>query len=169
MNLPKTNVGKILRPTVEGGGDGEKAIKCNHNFMPPRGRAQKILCLPKNRRIQRIPNPPAVPQTLTPAGWATCCSSPASVLTPSRDPETDGVPPALLRRQSPTGNYTEFDFEAQCHSVFQMCGGCWKPAALKMENLVDVTVFLTDMHAIFTPTTASTRVLPGQPAPAGRR
>jgi len=47
------------------------------------------------------------------------------------------------------GNFKSFDFEAQCHSVFQNvravldgCGSSW-------ENLVDVTVFLVDMQRDF--------------------
>lgn len=63
-----------------------------------------------------------------------------------RDPETNGVPGL---EQSKSGNYTEFDFEAQCHSVFQnvqkvldACGASW-------DALVDVTVFLTDMKRDF--------------------
>ena len=63
-----------------------------------------------------------------------------------RDPETDAVP-GLER--SPSGNFTQFDFAAQCHSVFrnvrkvlESCGAHW-------EDLVDVTVFLTDMQRDF--------------------
>ncbi len=63
-----------------------------------------------------------------------------------RDPNTDGVPGLV---QSKSGNYTEFDFEAQCHAVFQnvktvleACGASW-------DSLVDVTVFLTDMKRDF--------------------
>ncbi len=63
-----------------------------------------------------------------------------------RDPETDGVPGL---KQSKSGNFTEFDFEAQCHSVFKnvrtvldACGASW-------DSLVDVTVFLTDMQRDF--------------------
>lgn len=63
-----------------------------------------------------------------------------------RDPKDDSVPGLS---QSKSGNYTEFDFEAQCHSVFQnvrrvleACGASW-------EDLVDVTVFLTDMKRDF--------------------
>ena len=63
-----------------------------------------------------------------------------------RDPETDGVPGL---QQSKAGNFTAFDFEAQCHSVFrnvravlESCGATW-------ESLVDVTVFLTDIQRDF--------------------
>ena len=47
------------------------------------------------------------------------------------------------------GNIISYDIEQQCHSVFQnvryvleASGSCW-------ENLVDVTVFLTNMKADF--------------------
>ncbi|MCB0704253.1 MAG: RidA family protein [Saprospiraceae bacterium] len=63
-----------------------------------------------------------------------------------RDPETNGVPGLTL---SSGGNYTSFSFEAQCHAVFQNikhvlddCGAHW-------NDLVDVTVFLTDMKRDF--------------------
>ena len=63
-----------------------------------------------------------------------------------RHPETNEVP-GLTR--SASGNFTTFDFSAQCHSVFQnvkivleACGASW-------DSLVDVTVFLTDMQRDF--------------------
>lgn len=63
-----------------------------------------------------------------------------------RDPKTDGVPGL---EQSPTGNYKSFDFEAQCHSVFQNVRRVLESSGAKWENLVDVTVFLTDMQRDF--------------------
>ncbi len=63
-----------------------------------------------------------------------------------RDPETDTVPGL---KQSPGGNYTEFDFEAQCHSVFQNVRRVLEASGARWENLVDVTVFLTDMQRDF--------------------
>ena len=63
-----------------------------------------------------------------------------------RDPKTDGVPGL---EQSPTGNYKSFDFEAQCHSVFQNVKLVLEASGAKWENLVDVTVFLTDMQRDF--------------------
>lgn len=63
-----------------------------------------------------------------------------------RDPKDDSVPGLV---QTKTGNYKEFDFEAQCRSVFdnvklvlEDCGASW-------ADLVDVTVFLTDMKRDF--------------------
>ncbi len=64
-----------------------------------------------------------------------------------RDPENDGVPGLEL---SKTGNYTSFDFEAQCHSVFRNVKAVLEASGSKWENLVDVTVFLTDMKRDFT-------------------
>ena len=63
-----------------------------------------------------------------------------------RDPETDGVPGL---KQSPAGNYTEFDFAAQCHSVFQNVRRVLEASGAEWKNLVDVTVFLTDMQRDF--------------------
>ena len=63
-----------------------------------------------------------------------------------RHPETNEVPGLT---QSNSGNFTSFDFAAQCHAVFQnvkivleACGADW-------DSLVDVTVFLTDMQRDF--------------------
>ncbi len=63
-----------------------------------------------------------------------------------RDPETDGVPGLV---QSKAGNYTEFDFAAQCHSVLQNVEKVLAASGAKWENLVDITVFLTDMKRDF--------------------
>ncbi len=63
-----------------------------------------------------------------------------------RDPETDAVPGL---KQSKTGNFQEFDFEAQCHSVFNNVRRVLEDSGAKWENLVDVTVFLTDMQRDF--------------------
>lgn len=63
-----------------------------------------------------------------------------------RDPETDGVPGL---KRSPSGNFTEFDFEAQCHSVFQNVKKVLEACGAKWSDLVDVTVFLTNMERDF--------------------
>lgn len=47
------------------------------------------------------------------------------------------------------GNYEEFDFEAQCRSVFDNVKVILEDAGGKWENLVDVTTFLTDMKRDF--------------------
>ena len=48
------------------------------------------------------------------------------------------------------GNFIEFDFEAQCHSVFQNIKAILKDSGSSWENLVDVTVFLVNMKRDFT-------------------
>jgi 2-aminomuconate deaminase len=63
-----------------------------------------------------------------------------------RDPETDGVPGLQLTKG---GNYEHFDFEAQCHSVFQNVRAVLEASGAKWGDLVDVTVFLTDMKRDF--------------------
>jgi 2-aminomuconate deaminase len=63
-----------------------------------------------------------------------------------RDPGTDGVP-GLER--SAAGNYTAFDFEAQVHSVFRNVRTVLEASGARWEDLVDVTVFLTDMERDF--------------------
>lgn len=63
-----------------------------------------------------------------------------------RDPETDGVP-GLTR--SAAGNYIEFDFEAQVHSVFRNVRTVLEASGARWEDLVDVTVFLVDMERDF--------------------
>jgi len=63
-----------------------------------------------------------------------------------RDPETNEVP-GLTR--SATGNFTEFDFEAQCHSVFQNVRRVLNDAGAGWDSLVDVTVFLVNMERDF--------------------
>ncbi len=63
-----------------------------------------------------------------------------------RTPNTNEIPGLKLDQY---GNFIEFDFEAQCRSVFdnvrivlEECGSSW-------DKLVDVTVFLVDMKRDF--------------------
>ena len=63
-----------------------------------------------------------------------------------RDPETDGIPGLT---QSKSGNFMEFDFEAQCHSVFKNVRTVLEASGATWDSLVDVTVFLTDMQRDF--------------------
>jgi 2-aminomuconate deaminase len=63
-----------------------------------------------------------------------------------RDPETDGVP-GLTR--SASGNYQDFDFEAQVHSVFRNVQAVLEASGAKWTDLVDVTVFLVNMERDF--------------------
>ena len=44
---------------------------------------------------------------------------------------------------------TAYDFEAQCHSVFENIKIVLEESGAKWENLVDVTVFLTNMKGDF--------------------
>ena len=48
------------------------------------------------------------------------------------------------------GNFIEFDFEAQCHSIFQNIKAILEDSGSSWENLVDVTVFLVNMKRDFT-------------------
>ena len=47
------------------------------------------------------------------------------------------------------GNFKAFDFEAQCHSVFQNVKAVLEASGATWMDLVDVTVFLTDMKRDF--------------------
>lgn len=47
------------------------------------------------------------------------------------------------------GNYEIFDFEAQCRSVFENVRVILEASGSSWENMVDVTVFLTDMKRDF--------------------
>lgn len=47
------------------------------------------------------------------------------------------------------GNIVSYDIEVQCRSVFQNVNYILEASGLRWENLVDVTVFLTNMKADF--------------------
>ncbi|UTW64046.1 RidA family protein [bacterium SCSIO 12741] len=47
------------------------------------------------------------------------------------------------------GNFEEFDFEAQVHSVFSNVKAILEESGSNWENLVDITVFLVDMKRDF--------------------
>ncbi len=47
------------------------------------------------------------------------------------------------------GNFISFDFESQCHSVFQNIKTILEESGSSWEKLVDVTVFLVDMKRDF--------------------
>ncbi|MDF2176816.1 RidA family protein [Aliiglaciecola sp. CAU 1673] len=47
------------------------------------------------------------------------------------------------------GNISAYDIEAQCHSVFNNVRAILEEAGSSWEQLVDVTVFLTNMKADF--------------------
>jgi len=59
---------------------------------------------------------------------------------------TKDIPGVTLDAQ---GNISEYDIEAQCHSVFENVKVILEEAGSSWENLVDVTVFLTNMKDDF--------------------
>lgn len=60
---------------------------------------------------------------------------------------TDSEVPGLKRDKH--GNFIEFNFEAQCRSVFENVRIILEESGSKWENLVDVTTFLVDMKRDF--------------------
>lgn len=60
---------------------------------------------------------------------------------------TDSLVPGLSLDKH--GNYLSFDFEAQCRSVFENVRLILEASGSGWEQLVDVTVFLTDMKRDF--------------------
>ena len=64
-----------------------------------------------------------------------------------REPGTDKIPGLKL---DPLGEILSYDFEAQCHSVFKNVRNILEDAGSNWKNLVDVTVFLTNMRKDFT-------------------
>ncbi|MDX2003519.1 MAG: Rid family hydrolase [Chitinophagales bacterium] len=63
-----------------------------------------------------------------------------------REPETNRIPGLELDEQ---GNIVKYDIEQECHSVFRNVRTVLEESGSKWENLVDVTVFLTNMKADF--------------------
>ncbi|WP_205501762.1 RidA family protein [Rufibacter psychrotolerans] len=63
-----------------------------------------------------------------------------------REKGTKQIPGVTL---DPEGNLLSYDIEAQCHSVFKNVRTILEEAGSAWENLVDVTVFLTNMKADF--------------------
>jgi len=47
------------------------------------------------------------------------------------------------------GNITSYDIEAQCHAVFKNVKAILEDAGSDWDNIVDVTVFLTNMKSDF--------------------
>ncbi|MDZ4822888.1 MAG: Rid family hydrolase [Flavobacteriales bacterium] len=62
------------------------------------------------------------------------------------DATDSGVPGLKLDKN---GNYIEFSFEAQCRNVFENVRTILEASGSAWENLVDVTVFLTNMKRDF--------------------
>lgn len=63
-----------------------------------------------------------------------------------REAGTDNIPGLKLDKY---GNYLEFDFEAQVHSVFKNVKTALEEGGSSWGNIVDVTVFLTNMKRDF--------------------
>ena len=61
-------------------------------------------------------------------------------------PHDSGVPGMELDHN---GNFKAFDFEAQVHSVFANVKAVLEASGSRWDQLVDVTVFLVDMHRDF--------------------
>ena len=62
------------------------------------------------------------------------------------DANDSGVPGLKLDHN---GNFLEFDFEAQCRSVFDNVRAVLEASGSSWNNLVDVTVFLVNMRRDF--------------------
>lgn len=63
-----------------------------------------------------------------------------------REANTDTIPGLKLDKH---GNYLEFDFEAQVHSVFKNVKIALDDAGSSWDKIVDVTVFLVNMKRDF--------------------
>lgn len=63
-----------------------------------------------------------------------------------REAGTDNIPGLKLDKH---GNYLEFDFEAQVHSVFKNIKTALEEAGSSWNKIVDVTVFLVNMKRDF--------------------
>lgn len=63
-----------------------------------------------------------------------------------REPGKRDIPGVTLDAE---GQITAYDVEAQCHSVFRNVRAVLEAAGACWEDLVDVTVFLTDMERDF--------------------
>ena len=63
-----------------------------------------------------------------------------------RDPATNTVPGNVLDAQ---GQVVSHDIRAQCHAVFRNVRAVLEDAGASWEDIVDVTVFLTDLERDF--------------------
>ncbi|MBK8659253.1 MAG: RidA family protein [Bacteroidetes bacterium] len=63
-----------------------------------------------------------------------------------REAGSDNIPGLRLDKH---GNYLEFDFEAQVHSVFKNVKTALEEAGSSWDKIVDVTVFLVNMKRDF--------------------
>jgi 2-aminomuconate deaminase len=63
-----------------------------------------------------------------------------------RDPASNGVPGNVVDAE---GRLVAYDIVAQCHSVFANVRAVLEASGARWEDLVDVTVYLTDMARDF--------------------
>ena len=63
-----------------------------------------------------------------------------------REAGTNNIPG---NKYSKKGKLKKYDIEAQCHSVFKNVRTVLEASGSKWENLIDVTVFLTNMKVDF--------------------
>ena len=63
-----------------------------------------------------------------------------------RDPAGNGIPGNVYAED---GRLRAYDIGAQCHAVFANVKAVLAAAGARMDDLVDVTVYLTDMAADF--------------------
>ena len=63
-----------------------------------------------------------------------------------REAGTDAIPGLKMDK---SGNFEEFDFEAQVHSVFKNVKAVLEASGSSWDKLVDVTVFLVNMKRDF--------------------
>lgn len=68
---------------------------------------------------------------------------PRAAGTDAHDPQVPGL------QLDKNGNFERFDFEAQVHQVMANVQAVLEASGARMEDLVDVTVFLTDMQRDF--------------------
>lgn len=64
----------------------------------------------------------------------------------SRSPVDNSIPGLQLDQH---GEKIKYDIEAECHAVFSNVKAVLEASGSKWENIVDVTVFLTDMKKDF--------------------
>lgn len=63
-----------------------------------------------------------------------------------RDPDGGGIPGNVT---GPDGRVTSYDFERQCRATFGNVRAVLEASGARWDQLVDVTVFLTDMRRDF--------------------
>lgn len=64
----------------------------------------------------------------------------------SRSVKDNAVPGLVLDDQ---GNIVRYDIEAECHAVFENVKAVLEASGSRWENIIDVTVFLTNMKKDF--------------------